>query len=437
MKSKLRKRRTLRAGPRRIGRRSMSPPKRETRETGVLVGGVHDPAEKAADRAAGEVMAGHKVTSLAPATAAVHRACADCEEEKKDKREKPAQRSAKGAPSVAAGAKAGRASVGASAAIRGMGAGKPLPRNDRAFFEPRLGRDLSGVRIHDGPAADRAARSINARAFAWGSDIAFAAGERERGGAHLLTHELAHVVAGDESARRMVRRATIATTDGPNAVNFKKVPAGHRKEVQRALNIVTRVLSTKKCRDYFEDNCTPTLGAAETARANFEAATVYFAPGNTLGLSELPHSIGYNETTLKAGRWDIAATLIHELFHTCDKDDLGEVLAEGATEACGFYSPVLSTPLADEVYVGDMTTITGMQLGPRNDANHYILMGGAKIGTYARWEQAAGERANIVVEFKVPETLLRPGTVERKVGIVAVNHGFKSDAKIVTVHARE
>lgn len=435
MKTKIRKRRILRGAGKRFRRRGPAPPKRDTRDTAVLVGGARDPAEKSADRAAEQVMAGKKITSLAPAGAAVHRACADCDEKDK-KKDKAAKRSAKGGPSVAPGAKAGRADSKASNAIRSMGPGKPLSRADRAYFEPRFGRELSEIRIHDGPAADRAARAIDARAFAYGSDIAFAAGERERGGAHLLSHELAHIAAGDGGgqAQRMVHRATIATADGRNPFKFKKVPPDHRREVQRALNIISRVLITKKCQDYFEDNCT--LGAAETAKASFDAANVYYSPGDKLGLSELPHSIGYNDQAFKAGHWDIAATLIHELFHTCDKDDLGEVLAEGATEACGFYSPVLDNPLADEVYVGDTITVTGIQLGPKNDANHYIEMDGIKMAS-DKWEQGSNARSNIVVEFKVPATMLRPGAVERKVGIVAVNHGFRSEPKTVTVHAPE
>ncbi len=435
MKSKLRKRRSLRAGAKRFRRRAPGPPKREARETGVLVGGVHDPAEKTADRAAAEVMAGKKVTSLAPATAAVHRACADCEEEKKDKKEKTAKRAARGAPAVAAGAKAGRASAKASTAIHSMGPGKPLSRADRSFFEPRFGRDLAGVRIHDGPAADQAARSIDARAFAYGSDIAFASGERERGGAHLLSHELAHVAAGGGTAQRMVHRATIATADGPDP--FKKVPAGHRREVQTALNIISGKLNNKRCQGYFEDKCT--LGVAETARKSFDAATVYFTPGRTeLGLSE-GTNIGYNEKTFKVGHWNIAATLIHELFHTCDldKDAADEIVAEGVTEACGFYWPKLREAEPDEVYVGDALTIKGMLLGPTNDANHYIEMGGVKIASYDKWEQPPDEHSEVVVQFKVPATMLPPGAVERKVGVVAVNHGFRSEPKTVKVHAPE
>jgi len=75
--------------------------------------------------------------------------------------------------------------------------GEPLEPSLRAYFEPRFGRDFSQVRLHTDGAAAHAARSIQARAFASGGDIVFAAGEYAPAtaqGQRLLAHELAHVV---------------------------------------------------------------------------------------------------------------------------------------------------------------------------------------------------------------------------------------------------
>jgi len=72
-----------------------------------------------------------------------------------------------------------------------------VPDSMRRYFEPLLGEKLSQVTLHTDGTADRNARSLNARAFAMGNDIAFAAGELQpesRSGQHLLAHELAHVV---------------------------------------------------------------------------------------------------------------------------------------------------------------------------------------------------------------------------------------------------
>ena len=75
--------------------------------------------------------------------------------------------------------------------------GRALDAGTRAWFEPRLGASLGGVRIHaDGSAAD-AARHLGASAFTIGGHIGFGAGEyapETAEGHRLLAHELAHIV---------------------------------------------------------------------------------------------------------------------------------------------------------------------------------------------------------------------------------------------------
>lgn len=81
--------------------------------------------------------------------------------------------------------------------VSGLGPGMPLGSELRERWEPHLGQDLSDVRIHAGAAADRAAASVQARAFTLGRDVVFAAGEHDPGserGRWLLAHELTHVV---------------------------------------------------------------------------------------------------------------------------------------------------------------------------------------------------------------------------------------------------
>lgn len=60
-----------------------------------------------------------------------------------------------------------------------------------------MGADLSGVRVHEGAAADELCSAFGARAFTLGTDIVIADGAYAPGtaaGRHLLAHELAHVV---------------------------------------------------------------------------------------------------------------------------------------------------------------------------------------------------------------------------------------------------
>jgi uncharacterized protein DUF4157 len=75
--------------------------------------------------------------------------------------------------------------------------GQPLDPTTRSFMQARFGHDFSRVRVHTGSEADQSARSINARAFTIGDNIAFGAGQYApftHEGGHLLAHELTHVV---------------------------------------------------------------------------------------------------------------------------------------------------------------------------------------------------------------------------------------------------
>lgn len=127
---------------------------------------------------------------LAPSVT-VQRKCAACAAED----DQTVQRKAAGSPAAPA-----------DAAVEGLGCGAPLPAAERAFFEPRLGRDLGDVRVH---AETPAATSLGARAFALGREVAFAPGEWRPGtatGRGLLAHELVHVLQQDRGAPLAIRR---------------------------------------------------------------------------------------------------------------------------------------------------------------------------------------------------------------------------------------
>ncbi len=75
--------------------------------------------------------------------------------------------------------------------------GEPLSEKARKRMESRFGYDFSSVRVHAGGTAVDSTRRLNARAFTFGNDIVFGAGEYEPNtmiGQGLLAHELAHVV---------------------------------------------------------------------------------------------------------------------------------------------------------------------------------------------------------------------------------------------------
>jgi hypothetical protein len=103
----------------------------------------------------------------------------------------------------------GSGARGGGAAIP-SGGGAPLASGVRERIEPKLGADLSGVRVHTDGAAANAASQLNARAFTVGSDVHFNSGEYAPGtreGDKLLAHELTHVVQGQRSPQDVQRKA--------------------------------------------------------------------------------------------------------------------------------------------------------------------------------------------------------------------------------------
>lgn len=94
--------------------------------------------------------------------------------------------------------------------------GKPLPDSEREFFEPRMGVDLSNVRVHDNEIAVQTARDLNANAYTVGSDIVFGKGEYAPGsdsGRQLLAYELTHTVQQGSVSRVETRIKKLATID--------------------------------------------------------------------------------------------------------------------------------------------------------------------------------------------------------------------------------
>ena len=85
------------------------------------------------------------------------------------------------------------------------GPGAPLPPMAVEVARAGFGTDLSGIRVHTGTGADRAATGLHARAFTTGSHIAFRAGAFAPGtatGDRLLAHELAHVLQQHDGVAR-------------------------------------------------------------------------------------------------------------------------------------------------------------------------------------------------------------------------------------------
>lgn len=90
--------------------------------------------------------------------------------------------------------------------------GKPIHPTARAFLERRFGQDFQQVRVHDDPAAHGLAGVLEARAFTFGWQVVFAAGEyapATPSGMQLLAHELTHVMQHANDAVAVLRCAPV------------------------------------------------------------------------------------------------------------------------------------------------------------------------------------------------------------------------------------
>jgi hypothetical protein len=154
------------------------------------VGGSDDSEEHAADQMADRIMRSADGTCCSACAAA-----SGAEDEEVRRQKEPA------------------ASVGSfslsrheESSVRSLASGgEVLSDRLRSFFEPRVGQDLSRIRVNRGASAAGAARSIGAKAFAFGNTVAFGGGHYQpetREGLRLMAHELSHIVSGHGRALR-------------------------------------------------------------------------------------------------------------------------------------------------------------------------------------------------------------------------------------------
>jgi hypothetical protein len=192
-----------------------------------VVGHVDDRLEPGTDRAADQVMGLPGPRFPIAAALPLRRECTACEEEDESRmlQRKPIGKSA---------FDRGEAPDIVHQVLRSPG--RPLDPATKAFFESSFGHDFSGVRIHTGATEAESARRVRAKAYTVERDIVFDAGQYDPaspGGAHLLAHELAHVVPnGMESSET---RAPLAVSAPGDAAEHEADAAADA--VMRGLNL--------------------------------------------------------------------------------------------------------------------------------------------------------------------------------------------------------
>lgn len=158
----------------------------------LTVGAPNDQYEQEADWMADRIMTGAQDAGGVHTTdtESAQRLCEECEEEEEEAGVQP------------------KADAGATPA-HGTGippseGGMPLPGPLQHRFSHGFGHDLSPVRVHTDPVANRQASELNARAFTYGQHIYFRQGQYQPGnptGQWLLAHELTHTLQQDAQGR--------------------------------------------------------------------------------------------------------------------------------------------------------------------------------------------------------------------------------------------
>jgi hypothetical protein len=125
----------------------------------------------------------------------------------------------------------------AEAAIRSPGLGRPLPRDVQTRIERSTGADLSDVRVHDDAASGRAARALDARAFAHDRDIWLGAGESARD-TRLMAHEAAHVVQQTGRGRTSAGPARPAGASAASVQRQEPTPSAPPTELRSTAGVI-------------------------------------------------------------------------------------------------------------------------------------------------------------------------------------------------------
>lgn len=308
------------------------------------------------------------------------------------------------------------------------GRGTPLSPDIQQEMSQKMGADFRSVQVHTGAKAAQMNQAMGARAFTVGQDIYFNTSEytpKSNEGKRLLAHELVHTV--QQSPAQVIQRAPTLGGSAPASANWRVVPNAHEDRVNAAIDLVKRVVSNNRCETYFNNNCTDGRGANSLQHA-YDNAVVYNLNTNdtTYGSSRNnTNDIAYNNTSYNTGRWFLASTLLHEMFHTCDPviDAQDEIDAENAVEVCRLYTPVLSSVTPGRAQPGKTVTLEGISFGASQGPRDKVFFNNIDAGAASKWgyKGAAGNSAG-EIKITVPAGAVS-GTVK------VVNNGIPSNEK--------
>ncbi len=290
------------------------------------------------------------------------------------------------------------------------GSGQSLSADTQSFMGSRFGNDFSNVKVHSDSTAVQMNKEVNSQAFTVGNNIYFNSGRYNpdsSSGKQLLAHELTHTIQQNGSKPSRLQRWSNGAA--PPLADWQVIPnAQHQRRLNQAETIISGVLGSRRCQNYFENNCTNGAGPAALQNA-FDNAVVYYKNVDNEEYGEsIGNDIAYNTRSYRIGRYFMASTLLHEMFHTCDPifDARDEIDAENAVETCRLHTPFISDVTPTSAPVGAQVTISGVSFGEAQGANDRVEFNGVN-GNVLSWGFVGGagnSGQRIVVEVPAGAT---------------------------------
>jgi hypothetical protein len=224
-----------------------------------------------------------------------------------------------------------------------------------------------------------------------------------------------------EGSDTQIQRFEIGDGGLPTA-GWQAITPEHEGRVNGAIAILDRVVENPRLQNYFRDHSPG--GTADTLEEVADRAKIWeVTDEGSLGESlEGGDDMAYDPLIFRIGRWQIAATLLHEMGHLANFATEEE--CEETTEVGRTYAPFITSVSPRRARVGDEVVIGGISFGLQQTAIDRVEFNGVDGGRAISWEWQHDTQGQI--HIRVPE-----GATSGPV--VVINNNVRSNPIHLTV----
>lgn len=198
--------------------------------------------------------------------------------------------------------------------------------------------------------------------------------------------------------KNTVHRITVPRTATADA-DWQRVPDDHLARVQAAVRIINSKVTSRQLVNYFRDHAPG--GTVNTLQQVANRAKVWeLRTAGRMGLSEEGgDDMAYDTDVYRIGRWQVAATLLHEMGHLARFPTEAE--CENTMDAANTYAPLIRSVRPRRAAPGDTVTISGISFGPSQESADRVTLNGADVGRALIWRWRHAGQGQI--QFRVPQ----------------------------------